>query len=105
LIEILETLDFLLFSFNRDGTIVGQLNTAQHERSLESAATEFQRRFHISADDLESNRSSRSLSQVAILFFYRACYGWNHWILFLPTFNIKTELEKTTFPQNILLLI
>ncbi|CAB3369932.1 Hypothetical predicted protein [Cloeon dipterum] len=40
-----------------------QINAAQHERNMESAATEFQRRFHISADDLESNRSSGSLSQ------------------------------------------
>jgi hypothetical protein len=62
---------FLILPFvrNRDGTIVGQVNTAQHERSMESAATEFQRRFHISVDDLESNRSSGSLSQVAIFFF------------------------------------
>ncbi|XP_065333977.1 E3 ubiquitin-protein ligase Nedd-4 isoform X3 [Cloeon dipterum] len=40
-----------------------QTNAAQHERNMESAATEFQRRFHISVDDLESNRSSGSLSQ------------------------------------------
>ncbi|XP_065333980.1 E3 ubiquitin-protein ligase NEDD4 isoform X5 [Cloeon dipterum] len=43
-----------------------QTNAAQHERNMESAATEFQRRFHISVDDLESNRSSGSLSQVQI---------------------------------------
>ncbi|XP_059479134.1 E3 ubiquitin-protein ligase Nedd-4 isoform X2 [Neocloeon triangulifer] len=47
----------------QEGNIAGEVNVTQHERSLESAATEFQRRFHISRDDLESNRSSGSLSQ------------------------------------------
>ncbi|XP_059479137.1 E3 ubiquitin-protein ligase NEDD4 isoform X4 [Neocloeon triangulifer] len=50
----------------QEGNIAGEVNVTQHERSLESAATEFQRRFHISRDDLESNRSSGSLSQVQV---------------------------------------
>ncbi|XP_023716889.1 E3 ubiquitin-protein ligase Nedd-4 isoform X3 [Cryptotermes secundus] len=39
-------------SFNNGGTYNDQVR----ERSLESAVTEFQRRFHISVDDIEANR-------------------------------------------------
>jgi hypothetical protein len=34
----------------------GTYNDQVRERSLESAVTEFQRRFHISVDDIEANR-------------------------------------------------
>jgi len=41
-------------------------NDQVRERSLESAATEFQRRFHISVDDTETNRreSNATVHQV-----------------------------------------
>lgn len=40
------------FYFSNAGTCNDQVR----ERSLESAVTEFQRRFHISVDDVEANR-------------------------------------------------
>jgi hypothetical protein len=44
----------------------GTYNDQVRERSLESAVTEFQRRFHISVDDIEANRreSNTTIHQV-----------------------------------------
>lgn len=58
----------LCFS-NRDATIQGE-NVEQ--RNLDTAVTEFQRRFHISADDEGRHRSS-VITQVSVivLFFSR----------------------------------
>jgi hypothetical protein len=44
----------------------GTYNDQVRERSLESAVTEFQRRFHISVDDIEANRreSNSTIHQV-----------------------------------------
>lgn len=40
------------------------------QRSLDTAATEFQRRFHISVDDAESRQHrSSAISQVSIIIF------------------------------------
>lgn len=37
-------------------------------QNLETAVTEFQRRFHISADDVEASRRTSVISQVCYLF-------------------------------------
>lgn len=40
------------------------IENSVNTQNMESAATEFQRRFHISADDGEANRRSSVTSQV-----------------------------------------
>lgn len=59
----------MLRSCNRDATAQGE---SVEQRNLDTAVTEFQRRFHISADDEGRHRSS-VITQVnlTILFFFR----------------------------------
>lgn len=50
-------------SYFRNTVNVGGITTEQ--RNLDTAATEFQRRFHISADDAENRQRSSVISQVS----------------------------------------
>jgi hypothetical protein len=58
----------IIFDFSNAGTCNDQVR----ERSLESAVTEFQRRFHISVDDIEANRreNDSAVHQVRKLEFF-----------------------------------
>lgn len=49
--------------FDRNAAPTG--GVTQEQRNLDTAATEFQRRFHISVDDNESRQRSSVISQIS----------------------------------------
>ena len=56
----------------------GNYNDQVRERSLESAATEFQRRFHISVDDIEASRRESNSAVNQVREGERSVHVWNH---------------------------
>jgi len=56
----------------------GTYNDQVRERSLESAATEFQRRFHISVDDTEANRRESNATVHQVREGERSVHIWKH---------------------------
>jgi len=56
----------------------GTYNDQVRERSLESAVTEFQRRFHISVDDTEANRRESNSTVHQVREGERSVYVWKH---------------------------
>ncbi|GFG35290.1 hypothetical protein Cfor_01348 [Coptotermes formosanus] len=61
-------------AFNNAGTYNDQVR----ERSLESAVTEFQRRFHISVDDIEANRRESNSAIHQVREGERSVHVWKH---------------------------
>lgn len=56
----------------------GTYNDQVRERSLESAVTEFQRRFHISVDDIEANRRESNSTVHQVREGERSVHVWKH---------------------------
>lgn len=56
----------------------GTYNDQVRERSLESAVTEFQRRFHISVDDTEANRRESNSAVHQVREGERSVNVWKH---------------------------
>jgi hypothetical protein len=63
-----------IFCYSNAGTYNDQVR----ERSLESAVTEFQRRFHISVDDIEANRRESNSAIHQVREGERSVHVWKH---------------------------
>jgi hypothetical protein len=63
-----------IFYYSNTGTYNDQVR----ERSLESAVTEFQRRFHISVDDIEANRRGINSAVHQVREGERSVHVWKH---------------------------